>query len=172
MKGMLSTILVALGLPSSAIATEPSEPCDAKTASADPQIAVVIAVVCQMIDAWNKMDWKRSSELFAEDGVLASMMVEPVVGRAAIDKRVRAVGSTLSQLNLRIVNIGRVGDVVFLERVDEFIASGRKGAIPVVGVFEIRDGKVKVWREYFDRAMMLRELGIKEDLRNEVWTPM
>jgi limonene-1,2-epoxide hydrolase len=39
------------------------------------------------------------------------------------------------------------------ERVDRFtMPDGKTIAIRVAGVFEVRDGKVAVWRDYFDLA--------------------
>jgi limonene-1,2-epoxide hydrolase len=43
-------------------------------------------------------------------------------------------------------------DTVFTERVDRFVMSGKKIELPVAGVFEVRDGKIAAWRDYFDMA--------------------
>ena len=45
------------------------------------------------------------------------------------------------------------GDVVMNERVDRFwLEGGKTVEIRVAGVFEVRDGKIAVWRDYFDLA--------------------
>ncbi len=37
------------------------------------------------------------------------------------------------------------------ERLDQFdLANGKKISIPVMGTFEIENGKIKAWRDYFD----------------------
>jgi limonene-1,2-epoxide hydrolase len=125
----------------------------------DPKIAVVE----KMIDAWNRRDWKMVGDLFAEDGVLHSMMIEPVNGRRAIAERIDALGAGIESITLHIHNIGRIGDVVVIERTDEFVYKGHKGKVPVVGILEVEGDHVKVWREYYDRAELLREMGIKEE---------
>jgi limonene-1,2-epoxide hydrolase len=130
-----------------------------KAMSTDPKIAVVE----QMIDAWNTRNWPRVAELFAEDGVLHSMMIEPVVGRKAIDARISAMGANISEITLHIKNIGRIGDAVFIERVDSFTYNGHKGEVPVVGVLEVEGDKVKIWREYYDRAELIAAMGLKQD---------
>lgn len=127
--------------------------------STDPKVAVVE----RMINAWNTRNWPLVADLFTEDGVLHSMMIEPVVGRKAIDARISALGAGISEITLNIKNIGRVGDVVFIERVDSFTYNGHKGAVPVVGVLEVEGDKIKVWREYYDRAELVAALGLKED---------
>jgi limonene-1,2-epoxide hydrolase len=123
----------------------------------DPKIAVVE----NMIDAWNKRDWVRVGALFTEDGVLHSMMSEPVVGRKAVSERLTALGSGIQSITLNVRHIGRIGDAVFVERVDEFVYKGHPGKVPVVGVLFIEGGKVKEWREYYDRAQLLSEMGVK-----------
>jgi limonene-1,2-epoxide hydrolase len=120
-----------------------------------------IAVVEKMIDAWNKQDWARVGALFTEDGVLHSMMSEPVVGRKAVSDRLTALGAGIQSITLHVSHIGRIGDAVFVERVDEFVYKGHPGKVPVVGVLFIEGGKVKEWREYYDRAQLLSEMGVK-----------
>jgi limonene-1,2-epoxide hydrolase len=45
------------------------------------------------------------------------------------------------------------GDTVMNERVDRFwLAGGHAIELRVAGVFKVRDGKVAVWRDYFDLA--------------------
>lgn len=123
----------------------------------DPKIAVVE----NMIDAWNKRDWVRVGALFTEDGVLHSMMSEPIVGRKAVSERLTALGAGIQSITLHVRHIGRIGDAVFVERVDEFVYKGHPGKVPVVGVLLIEGGKVKEWREYYDRAQLLSEMGVK-----------
>ena len=45
------------------------------------------------------------------------------------------------------------GNVVMNERIDRFwLVGGKTVELRVAGVFEIRDGKIAVWRDYFDLA--------------------
>ena len=123
-----------------------------------------LTTVRQMIDAWNQRNWQKVYDLFAPDGVLQSMMLaEPTVGRDAISKRIGALAQDISQIELRVRHIGVADGVVFIERVDDFVYRGRHGAVPVVGVVEVEQGRVKAWREYYDRAQMIEALGLKED---------
>lgn len=122
-----------------------------------------LAVVRQMLQAWHDLDWPRVYELFAEDGVLHSMMDEPVVGRAAIRERLAKLAPGISRIDLKVRTIGVLDGRVIVERVDDFVYNGHAGAVPVVGVLEVQDGKVKVWREYYDRAQLLQAMGVKQD---------
>ena len=58
-------------------------------------------------------------------------------------------------VDLEVVNL--VGDerVVLTERTEHFTrrdGSRAPFALPVMGVFELRDGKVSAWRDYFERS--------------------
>jgi limonene-1,2-epoxide hydrolase len=117
-----------------------------------------------MIEAWNTRNWQQVYELFAQDGVLQSMMLdEATVGREAISKRIGALAKDISKIELRIRHIGVVDGVVFIERVDDFVYRGHHGKVPVVGVVEVEQGRVKAWREYYDRAQMIEEMGLQQD---------
>ncbi|MAK64751.1 MAG: limonene-1,2-epoxide hydrolase [Maricaulis sp.] len=123
-----------------------------------------IAVVMDMVDAWNTHDWDRVANLFAEDGVLHSMMVDPVVGRDTIGARISHLGEGIEEITLRVRHVGVIDGVVFIERVDDFTYHGHSGAVPVVGVIEIgEDGLITEWREYYDRAQLLGAMGLAQD---------
>ncbi|MFC3069194.1 SgcJ/EcaC family oxidoreductase [Phenylobacterium soli] len=118
-----------------------------------------IAVAREMIAAWKSADWRKVADLFAEDGVLRSMMLEPVAGRPAIYARIAALGKGAPDgVTLDVAHIGVIDGLVFIERTDRFVYNGHPGAVPVVGVLDIRDGKVREWREYYDRASLEKAL--------------
>jgi limonene-1,2-epoxide hydrolase len=122
-----------------------------------------VAVVMKMIDAWNARDGDRIAEMFTEDGVLHSMMIDPIVGRENIRPRMKFLVDNASYMKIEPRNIATTGNTVFVERTDNFTFKGHTGSVPVVGVLEIRDGKVAHWREYYDRAELLEAMGMKED---------
>jgi limonene-1,2-epoxide hydrolase len=48
------------------------------------------------------------------------------------------------------VNIAADGPVVMTERVDVFQLPAKTFELPVMGIFEVGDGTIKAWRDYFD----------------------
>lgn len=44
---------------------------------------------------------------------------------------------------------------VLNEREDRFEIHGRWTTLPVAGVFEVRDGRIVLWRDYFDRETLV-----------------
>ncbi len=129
------------------------------TAHADTD-AEKLKVAREMIHAWDTLDWPRVVDLFSEDGVLHSMMAEPVVGKAAVRERILGLGAGIERIELKVKHIGIIDGRVFIERVDDFDYKGHAGTVPVVGVLEIENGHVKVWREYYDRAQLLHAMGV------------
>ena len=118
-----------------------------------------LAVARDMIAAWKHADWRKVADLFAEDGTLRSMMVAPVEGRPAIYERIAALGKGAPDgVTLDVAHIGVIDNLVFMERVDRFVYNGHPGAVPVVGVLDIKDGKIVEWREYYDRASLEKAL--------------
>ncbi len=51
-----------------------------------------------------------------------------------------------------LLNIASQGNVVFTERVDRTKTTRGDVDLPCAGVFEMEDGKIKEWRDYFDLA--------------------
>jgi limonene-1,2-epoxide hydrolase len=88
---------------------------------------------------------------FAEDAVYHNMPLDPAVGKPAILELVTQYVNAMERgLHVEIRHQLVDGDVVMNERTDSFTLTGRAMAVPVCGVFEMENGKVKAWREYYD----------------------
>jgi len=157
MRYMIAAAALALTSPGAAtLAADQAE----SAAHEAPEIAVVM----DMVNAWNTRDWDRVADLFAEDGVLHSMMVDPVIGRETIRARIAGLGAGIEEITLDVHHIGMIDGLVFVERTDEFTYNGHEGAVPVVGVIAVGDdGLITEWREYYDRAQLLGAMGLAED---------
>lgn len=51
------------------------------------------------------------------------------------------------------------GTTVMNERTDRFQMGGEWRELPVMGVFDVRDGAITLWRDYFDMGALQRLLG-------------
>lgn len=122
-----------------------------------------IAVVKQMIAQWEKLDGDGIADMFTEDGVLHSMMIDPIKGREAIRPRMKFLVDNATKMKLNVRTWAVSGNTVIIERTDEFTFKGHEGKVPVVGVLVVEGDKVKEWREYYDRAELLEAMGVKED---------
>lgn len=121
-----------------------------------------LAVAREMLQAWHDRDWERVYALFAPQGVLHSMMIEPVVGREAIRARLGLLAPGIERIDLKVRHMGVIDGRVFIERVDDFTYKGHDGQVPVVGVLEIEGGLVTAWREYYDHAQLRAAMGVAQ----------
>lgn len=130
-----------------------------KTVSSDAQ---KIQFIRDMFAAWMRQDWNVAAEVFTPDGVMESMMVPPWKGPDAIRAMCVEIGHHAKNIVINIKKIGVVDGAVITERVDTFFWDGNKVAYPTVGIFEFENGRIKHWKEYFDRDFMLKQMGVKE----------
>ncbi len=132
------------------------------TTTTTPSDAQKMETFREMARAWQAQDWDRVAGLFAPDGVLHSVMLEPVVGRQAIYDRIVKLGGPHKRVTLHIHRIGVIDGALFAERTDEIVVNGRQGLSPVVGVVEFAGEHIALWREYYDRAQLARAAGYAE----------
>lgn len=116
-----------------------------------------------MARAWQEQDWRTCADLFAPDGVLHSVMLEPVVGRETIYARISKLGGANKRVTLHIHRIGAIDGALVVERTDEIVIDGHRGSCPAVGVLEFDGDKIARWRDYYDRATLERAAGHRKD---------
>jgi limonene-1,2-epoxide hydrolase len=116
-------------------------------------------VVREFCAAWDRRDVEAILAWFAPDATYHNMPLEPVSGYPAIREVLNVFVPPASSIHFEVLAVASRGDLVFTERVDHFTVAGKKVALPVAGVFEVRDGKIAAWRDYFDMGSYQRQLG-------------
>jgi|SRR5438552_3400309 len=119
------------------------------------QMESPIEVVRRFCAAWSDgMGADDLAAFFTEDAVYHNIPLAPVTGRKAIANNIAAFirpgPPGIEGLEFRVINIAANGPVVMTERVDVFKLPDRSFELEVMGTFEIRDGKINAWRDYFD----------------------
>ena len=109
-----------------------------------------VAVIREFIEAWSSLDADRLAGYFTEDGSYHNIPTQPVTGRENVRNFIRGFLSTWTGTQWDIVHILGEGDLVFAERVDRTKTTQGDVDLPCVGVFEMENGKIRVWRDYFD----------------------
>ena len=65
------------------------------------------------------------------------------------------LGAQLTRLGIQARrNAAAAGDVVLTERIDYIGTGDARFPVPVMGAFEVRDGKIARWRDYFDTGLL------------------
>jgi limonene-1,2-epoxide hydrolase len=110
------------------------------------------ALVSEFCDAWAARDVDAILAYFHDDAVYHNIPVEPAVGPEAIRAVVEMFVPPADAIEFVVHHIfsNPAGDVVFTERTDRFVMGDKTIELPVAGVFELRDGKIAAWRDYFD----------------------
>ena len=118
----------------------------------------------EMFAAWEARDWDGIIARFAPNGTLHSMMSEPVTGHRALHELFDGFKDSIEALTIDIEYLGVIDGAVVSVRTDRMTVNGRQGALPAVGLIIYgEDGKIDLWREYFDRATLLEEMGVNQD---------
>lgn len=101
-------------------------------------------------EAWSRRDVDEILGYFADDAVYHNIPLAPAEGKDAIRGLLDFIVSPAREISFEILHLASVGDVVLTERVDRFTLDGKEVVLPVSGTFEVRDGKIAAWRDYFD----------------------
>jgi limonene-1,2-epoxide hydrolase len=116
-----------------------------------------VAIVRDFIAAWSRLDADELAAYFTEDGTYYNMPAQPVSGRNNVRNFIRGFAGGWASTQWDVRNIVGAGDVVFAERVDRTkTREGKSVDLPCCGVFEMKDGKIKAWRDYFDLGVYMR----------------
>lgn len=107
-------------------------------------------IIREFIEAWSRLDPEELSSYFSEDGVYHNMPTGPVEGRENVQQMIAGFISAWTETQWEVLNLVCAGDVVVAERLDRTKAGNKSVDLPCTGVFEMENGKIKVWRDYFD----------------------
>ena len=107
-------------------------------------------IVTQFCDQVAGGDAAKAAAFFADDAIYHNIPLDPVSGRDAIRDTVGMFLGMADKVWFDTLHIVAEGPLVMTERVDHFVMGDRDIALPVMGAFEVHDGKITAWRDYFD----------------------
>jgi limonene-1,2-epoxide hydrolase len=109
-------------------------------------------------DAFSRRDPGEILDFFTEDAVYHNMPMPPVQGKAGIKTVLDMFLKPAESVEFIVLKIAEGNDgAVLTERLDKFALGGKNIELPVMGVFELTDGKIAAWRDYFDMAAWTRQ---------------
>ena len=117
-----------------------------------------VSIVQAFCDAWAGGDLDTIVDYFTDDAVYHNIPVAPVTGKEAIRQTIAGFTTGVKQVSFRVIQIAAADDIVLTERVDVFDFGTKTIELPVSGTFELRDGKIAAWRDYFDMNMFVSQL--------------
>ena len=117
-----------------------------------------VDIVRNFCDSWAEGDLDAIMAFFTDDAVYHNIPIASVEGKDAIRAAIEGFIGGVDKLEFRVDNIVAAGDVVLTERVDIFSIPGTTIDLPVMGAFELRDGKIAAWRDYFDMNQFMSQM--------------
>jgi len=109
-----------------------------------------IAFIREFIAACVRADPDEFAGFFTEDAVWWNSPWRAIEGRDAIRETLRRGAEKMKAVPWEIRHIVAEADVVMTERIDRFRVGDRQISVPCMGIFELHDGKIAAWRDYWD----------------------
>jgi limonene-1,2-epoxide hydrolase len=123
-----------------------------------------IDLVRRFCAAWS--DGMATGDLaafFTDNAIYHNIPMAPIIGREAIATNfatiIRPGPPGIESIEFRVIHIAADGPVVMTERVDVFRIADKSFELPVMGTFEVTDGQIKAWRDYFDLNQFTSRMG-------------
>lgn len=114
-------------------------------------------VVRQFMKLMEPLNYDEALKLVSDDVAYSN---PPPLGTVRGPAGIRAVlepfFSPTLENEFKIVRESVSGHIVFLERLDRHRLADKWVELPVTGVFEVHDGRITYWRDYFDVATIMQ----------------
>ena len=115
-------------------------------------------VVNDFIAAVGRTDQDAAMALVAEDCYYDNVPIGDMRGHEKMLEFLGPMFRSKGPVGFEVLRQACTGNVVMNERIDRFEMKGKALALPVTGVWEVDDGKITFWRDYFDNGMFMKAL--------------
>ena len=97
---------------------------------------------------------------FSDDAVYVNIPIDPPnVGKEMIRATIEGFTGAASEIQFVVHHQSESADgTVMNERTDRFLIGDTWVELPVMGVFELIDGKISKWRDYFDLNQFMSQM--------------
>lgn len=116
-----------------------------------------LEIITAMTKAMAVKDYDAALPWFTDDCEYTNLPMGSVTGPAGVRQVLEPFFAPTIANELRILRSAVDGDIAFVERLDRHLIDTGWVELPVTGVFVFRDGKIAVWREYFDLGTIVRQ---------------
>ena len=116
-------------------------------------------IVTSFIHAVERKDFAGALALVSDDVEYDNVPMSKVYGPEGIRSVLEPFLAGADEIEWVVHRQVSNATTVMNERTDRFHIAGRWLEVPVVGVWEIRNGKIALWRDYFDMQTMTAQMG-------------
>lgn len=132
-----------------------SEPCGTLSAMPETPDSFVRAFITALVSR----DLAGAATMVSEDFEYDNVPMGKAFGPEALTSTLNGFFGMCTGIDWEILRQTSSGDMTFgtvlNERDDRVEIHGQWKTLPVAGVFEIRNGKLVLWRDYFDRQTII-----------------
>ena len=108
-----------------------------------------ITLVTEFCASWSTRDLDKIVPYLAGDSVYRmNETAQPALGHAGVRERLGTWMQTSQQIEFRILEAYAKGPMVMTHRIDRFVSTTRPLTWEGVGVFFVKDGRIKEWSDY------------------------
>jgi limonene-1,2-epoxide hydrolase len=109
-------------------------------------------IVDRFLGAWERADVEELLDYFADDAVWQPGPMKPAVGKRALHEAMLEWLRGAAGVRAEVHHTVSDGTIVMHERTDHYSLRSKEMATPVAAAFEVKNGKITAWREYFDMS--------------------
>ncbi len=113
-------------------------------------------VVTRFCEAVGRKDPQACRSLLADGVTYHNIPLDPIEGIEGTMAAIEGMFGSFGRLEFRMLAIAADGDTVLTERVDIFETGGNEVPLPVMGAFDVAEGRITSWRDYFDVGQAAR----------------
>jgi limonene-1,2-epoxide hydrolase len=114
--------------------------------------ASTLDVIHAFLKAMETLDYDTALPYIAETCEYENMPMGKVYGPAGVRAVLEPFFAPTLENQFKILSELSEGPRAFVERLDRHRVATGWVELPVTGVFEVHDGKITLWRDYFDAA--------------------
>lgn len=125
-------------------------------ASPTPLKPSPLEIVQRFMNAMAVKDYDGGLPLIADACEYHNMPMTAVTGPAGVRAVLEPFFAPTLENEFVILRTATNGPVVFMERLDRHRLAEGWVELPVTGVWEVHDGQITLWRDYFDAATLVK----------------
>jgi limonene-1,2-epoxide hydrolase len=111
-------------------------------------------VVLDLFATFGQHDAQALRRFFTDDVVYHNIPMDPAVGLEATITVIEGFFAMFDKLVIETTHLAVRDAVVLTERIDTFTLGELVAPLPVMGIHELREGRICAWRDYFDLAQV------------------
>jgi limonene-1,2-epoxide hydrolase len=117
-------------------------------------------IVLEFCKLWAARDIDRIMDYFTEDALYVNIPIDPPnQGKEQIRATIDGFTAMASEIEFIVHHQAENADGrVLNERTDRFLMGDKWVELRVMGVFELADGKISGWRDYFDMSQFASQM--------------